>query len=74
MKYKKLFEDKNKGLIPDDMIIVFDNDSGFWKCENENETIAEAKEKEFTDKYGSPNGYQDIVDIMIGAGFNSEWC
>lgn len=53
-----------------------DNDDGFWSCnykdktQEENEDIAELYNK----KYGKPDGYRDIVDVLIAAGVNCEWC
>lgn len=74
MNYKKLFEDKKNGLIDERMIIVFDNDGGYWSADIEDEDEREKLCGEYEEKYGKPDGYVDLVDIMIGAGFNSEWC
>ena len=41
MNYKKLFKDKADGKIDDRMTIVFDNDSGSWSCDIDDEDKAE---------------------------------
>lgn len=77
MNYKKLFKDKQLGKISNDMTIVFDNDGGYWSYTGEKELSEDEEEKlieEYEKKYGSPDGYGDVVDIMIAAGFNAEWC
>ncbi len=56
------------------MIIVFDNDCGYWSCESENSEEGDRMCDEYTERYGEPGGYRDVVDIMVGAGFNAEWC
>ncbi len=74
MDYKKLFEDKAAGKIDERMTIVFDNDSGYWSCDSDNEDECEKMCDEYAERYGSPNGYEDVVDIMTAAGFKAEWC
>ena len=74
MNYKKLFEDKKQGKIDERMVIVFDNDGGYWTCKTDNDDEHEKMCSEYKEKYGEPDGYRDVVDIMQGAGFNSEWC
>ena len=77
MDYKKLFQDKTDGKIPNDMIIVFDNDCGWWRYsgdENLTDEQLDEKVESCEKKYGRPNGYDDVVDIMVAAGFNAEWC
>ncbi len=74
MDWKKLFKDKENGDFDNRMVIVFENDSGYWRCDIDNEDRNEQMCQEYTDKYGEPNGYGYLVDIMIGAGFKSEWC
>jgi len=77
MDYKKLFKDKAEGKISDDMTVVFDNDGGYWSYTGAKELSEEEEEKlceEYENKYGCPDGYGDVVDIMVGAGMNAEWC
>lgn len=74
MDYKKLFKDKLEGKISNEMIIIFDNDSGYWGCSNKDENINESMCNEYEQRYGRPNGYYDVVDIMTGAGFKADWC
>lgn len=74
MDYKKLFQDKKNGKIDDRMTIVFDNDSGYWRCDADNEEEVDKMCEEYKKRYGEPNGYGDLLYIMIAAGFNAEWC
>ena len=74
MNYKKLFEDKQKGLIDERMVLVFDNDGGYWRADIEDEIEHEAMCEKYSEEYGEPDGYHDLVDIRQGAGFKSEWC
>lgn len=74
MDYKKLFKDKAEGKIDERMVIVFDNDGGYWRCETDNDDEAVRMYEEYENRYGAPDGYIDLVDIMIGAGFKAEWC
>ena len=75
MDYKKVIEDFNNGTLnPKEVQLVMDNDCGYWSCllddEDKHEEICETLEK----KYGEPQGYRDIVDVLIGAGVNAGWC
>lgn len=76
MNYEKLIKDKNLGLISDDMIIVIDNDCGYWACQNS--AIPDEEQdrlcKEYTKDYGKPGGPEDIVKILQAIGLNAEWC
>lgn len=74
MDYKKLFQDKENGKVDEKMVIVFDNDGGYWACETESEEESDKMCAEYTKLYGEPEGYVDVVNIMLGAGFKSEWC
>ena len=56
------------------MTIVFDNDGGYWSCDIDDEDEADRMCEKYEEKYGSPDGYGDIVDIMLAAGFKAEWC
>jgi len=78
MDYKRVIEDFNNGTIdPAKFLVVMDNDGGYWLCVNDSiddedkrEELAEVMKK----KYGSPGGYNDIVDVLNGSGVNAEWC
>ena len=74
MNYKKLFKDKADGKIDGRMTIVFDNDGGYWACDIDDEDEADRMCEKYEEKYGSPDGYRDVVDIMLAAGFKAEWC
>ena len=73
MDYKKLFEDKKNGKIDDRMSIHFDNDGGYWACNTDSEQVSDEMCDEYQRRYGHPNGYFDLVDVMVAAGFNAEW-
>jgi len=77
MDYKKLFKDKAEGKNPPNMVIIFDNDGGYWTYSGDKELTDDEHEKkcyECEEKYGSPDGYCDVVDIMNAAGIKAEWC
>lgn len=77
MKYKEVIEDFNNGTIDrDKFILVMDNDGGYWQCIDESISEAEQEklESDMEEKYGSPDGYQDIVDVLNAAGVNADWC
>lgn len=75
MNYKKVIEDFNNGTIDKKVVtLVMDNDDGYWRvdtgCEDQDEIVKE----QLKEKYGTPNGYRDIVDVLNAAGVNTEWC
>ena len=78
MNYKQVIKDFNNGTIDKDKWqLVMDNDDGYWsyigddiECEVEQHELS--KQMEF--KYGRPNGYRDIVEILKAAGVNVDWC
>jgi len=74
MNYSKLFKEKAEGNIDDRMILVFDNDCGFWSCDTDDDEESNRMCAEYTERYGEPDGYYDSIDIMIGAGFRAEQC
>jgi len=53
-----------------------DNDGGYWMYIDESisEDDCDDKSEELANKYGKPNGYRDIVDVLIAAGVNADWC
>ena len=77
MNYKKVIEDFNSGEIDKDRFqLVMDNDGGYWSyihpgIDDYNATDLEEMMEE---KYGSPEGYRDIVDVLNAAGVNCDWC
>ena len=77
MNYKKAIEDFNSGTIDSERFqLVLDNDGGHWLCIDE--SLGDEKrqhlESVMDKKYGTPNGYSDIVDVLNGAGVNAAWC
>lgn len=76
MDYVKLFKDKKEGKLNDDMVIIMDNDCGYWSCNDF--YLSESKRNdlisEYEDKYGLPEGYEDIVEVLNAAGIEAEWC
>lgn len=75
MNYEKLFEDLKSGEFdPSKVTLVMDNDDGYWSGKLNDDGENEQIERQMIKKYGTPNGYSDIVDILNAAGINSEWC
>ena len=77
MDYKKAIEDFNNGTIdPAKFQIIMDNDGGYWSCIDE--SMSDEQREHLVDKlsakYGSPDGYRDIVEVLNGAGVNADWC
>lgn len=76
MNYKKVIEHfKNGKIDKNDWLLVIDNDGGYWNYIGEN--IGGYEEdlmrEEMEEKYGEPEGYSDVVEILIAAGVNAEW-
>lgn len=77
MNYKRVIEDFNNGTIdPGKWQVIMDNDGGYWECidYDVNEETRDKMCEEMSKKYGDPNGYRDIVDVLNGAGVNADWC
>ena len=76
MDYKKLIEDKRNNKVCNHMTIIIDNDGGYWQCNDFdlNQKEKEKKEKEYKEKYGTPYGKGDIVEVLNAVGINSDWC
>jgi hypothetical protein len=77
MNYKKVIEDFNNGTIdPEKWQVTMDNDGGYWACLDESLSDEERTEAEdsITKKYGDPDGYRDIVDVLNAAGVTADWC
>jgi hypothetical protein len=77
MNYKKVIEDYNNGTIDPSMWqLTMDNDDGYWMCISNNIEDCDADELQdmMTEKYGRPDGYRDIVDVLNAAGVTCEWC
>ena len=78
MNYEQVIAGYNNGTI-DPMLwkLVIDNDDGYWEYlgnygefEGSYDDLVEGMD----DKYGSPCGYSDIVEVLQAAGVNAEWC
>ena len=82
MNYKAVIEDFKSGLIDKNKFqLTMDNDGGYWSYiddsiedEDLREIEADKMSEMMTDKYGTPDGYSDLVDILQAAGVNAEWC
>jgi hypothetical protein len=75
MNYKKVIEDFNNGTLdPKKIQLVLDNDGGYWAALGMDVDDAEDLQDILADKYGTPNGHYDLVDILQAAGVNAEWC
>ena len=84
MDYKKVIEDYRNGVIDkEEWQVTMDNDGGYWEyiggkfddLPEEAEAIArDAVCGEMDKKYGLPDGYGDVVDILVAAGVTSDWC
>ena len=77
MDYKKVIEDFNNGTIdPKEWQVVMDNDGGYWGYVGEklDDDAVELASAELDKKYGQPGGYNDIVEVLVGAGVNAGWC
>jgi hypothetical protein len=77
MNYAQLISDFNDGTLDKDTIqLVMDNDCSYFTVldsdmsDEEKDKVTDALEK----KYGSSNGYEDIVAVLQAAGVNCEWC
>lgn len=75
MNYQKLFEDLRSGEFdPSKVTLVMDNDDGYWSGKLGDDDENEKIEEQMTEKYGQPDGYRDIVEVLCAAGISSEWC
>lgn len=78
MNYKQAIEDFNNGTIdPDKYQLIIDNDGGYWLCIDpaiDDEDERDDLSQKMKEKYGSPDGYRDIVDVLNAAGVNANWC
>jgi hypothetical protein len=77
MNYEQLIKDFNDGTIDKEKIqLVMDNDGSYFAVlddsasDEEKDNIVEALDE----KYGSSNGYDDLVAVLQAAGVNCEWC
>lgn len=76
MNYDKLINDTKAGLIDwSKFKLIVDNDSGHIECIDESLSDDERLEKryEMQGKYGKPDGYRDVVDILLACGVNAAW-
>jgi len=77
MDYKKVMEDHANGKIDrKKWALVMDNDGGHWRYDGkgyDSEWVYRAQDI-MTERYGDPDGYSDIVKVLVAAGINAEWC
>lgn len=77
MDYKQAIDDFRSGVIDrEKWQLVMDNDSGYWQYIGPDigDDAQIDAEDAMTKKYGSPEGYRDIVDVLNAAGVNCDWC
>ena len=77
MKYKKAIKHFNNGTIDRTKVqLIMDNDDGYWLCIDDMASDDERTkiECDLTARYGTPEGYRDIVDALNAAGVNCDWC
>lgn len=77
MDYQKVIEDFNNGTIDPEMWqVTMDNDGGYWECliSYISDERREEMEAEMEKKYGAPEGYKDIVEVLRASGVTSDWC
>lgn len=77
MNYEKLIKDFKSGKLKERNVrLVMDNDCSYFDFDQDGMTEAQIdKYRAKLDKeYGESNGYSDIVDVLIAAGVNCEWC
>ncbi len=76
MNYKKVIEDFNSGVLDKTKVMLrMDNDEGYWEILEElSDYEHDKKSDELIEKYGRPDGYRDIVDVLVAAGVNCDWC
>lgn len=88
MDYKAVIEDFNNGTLdPKKVTLIMDNDGGYWSVNLDEpdgdasdeewyrwETTKEKEQNRLEEKYGSPDGYRDIVNVLVAAGVKCDWC
>lgn len=75
MNYKRIIEDFDNGVLDKNTIqVTVDNDCIYWTVDTGDEDKDEDIQIALKDKYGCGGGYHDIVDILVAAGVNAEWC
>ena len=76
MLYKQVIDDFKSGKIDRDFVTLkMDNDGGYWECSYKDKTLEEneAEAELYEARYGCPEGYRDIVDVLKAAGVNCDW-
>lgn len=72
MDYARVIKDFTSGEIDKEKWCLYvDNDGGYWQSPDHDATDKEIEEME--GRYGLPDGYQDVVEILKAAGVNAEW-
>jgi hypothetical protein len=75
MKYQQVIEDFNNGTLDKNEVqLIMDNDGGYWQGLTDNDDLNDKLAEDAEKKYGSPEGYKDIVDVLNAAGVNCDWC
>lgn len=77
MNYAQLISDFNDGTLDKSKVtLVMDNDSSYFTVDDEDMTPEQmdAYIETLKEKYGTSEGYSDIVDVLNAAGVNCEWC
>ena len=70
MDYEQLIKDFRAGKLKG-WTLVMDNDGGYL-C-HEDDDIDDEQSEAMTEKYGQPDGYRDIVEVLKAAGVSAEW-
>jgi len=77
MNYEKVIKDFNNNTIdPKKWQVVMDNDGGYWSylLDDLGDEEREEAVDNMSKKYGDPDGYNDIVNVLNSAGVNCDWC
>tara|TARA_R110000850_G_scaffold165086_1_gene290055 strand:- start:871 stop:1098 length:228 start_codon:yes stop_codon:yes gene_type:complete len=75
MRYKEVIKDFNSGVLDKSKIqLIMDNDGGYWSGLTDNDDVNDKLSADAEEKYGSPDGYKDIISVLTAAGVNADWC
>ena len=73
MDYRQVIEDFNNGTIDRSTVtLILDSDYGFWRVNVDDAEDAVGIQRHLEEKYGRPNGEEDIVSILKSLGVNCE--
>ena len=76
MHYEQVVDDYASGKIDrDEWILVIDNDGGYWQYDGPvlNDEDIDHLVSRMDEKYGTPDDYNDVVDILKAVGVKAEW-